>query len=480
MTYNINALISNKFDVLVIGGGVIGAGVALDAATRGLRTALIEKNDFASGTSSKSSKLIHGGLRYLNNYQFKTVFDCSREKTLLKHLAPHLIDSIDFILPYKSFKQRAKYCAGLWLYDTMAFDGVHKHLSLKNTVDLLDRNIDVDGSFVVRDAITTDYRLVMHLLNMAKCFGAVISNYTKADEILYNQDMKAVGVRSNGHIIQADTIVNCTGAWTTNAGDIKTIKSKGVHIFVDNKFIKHSMIIQSSDNRIIFCIVKDNGILIGTTDTKYTGNVNKVVPTDTDIKFLLENVNNYFNTKLSTYDVRYSFAGLRTLVDRGLETQNTSRDFEIVDNNMLSVIGGKMTTYRLIAKNVVDRITKTKCITNKLRLFPTNIQTRLHKTYGSLATGITLDKRFDDSDYFIDEIRHVVDNEMAVHLTDALIRRTGITYDYPLDKNPLVAPVAAEMYKLLNWDKKQLYKEIDDYYDYVSNYLISPAIRSTV
>lgn len=465
--------LKNKFDVLVIGGGITGAGVALDAASRGLRTALIEKNDFASGTSNRSSNLIHGGLRYLSNFQFKTSFESSREKTLLKKLAPHLIKDIEFILPCNSLADRLKYSAGLWLYDLMAFDKFHKHLNKYDTESHVGSNTTFKDSFLFHDARTIDYRLVMHVLKMAEAHGAVIANYTKADEVLFNGDMKVTGVLSNNNVIAADNVINCAGAWISQAGDVKVARSKGTHIFVNKKFVRKSVVLPSDDGRIIFCIVKDDGVLIGTTDKKYDGNVNKVVPTIDEAQFLINNVNKFLFDKISVDDIRYSYAGLRPLIESSDDTAAASRDFKIINNNMISVVGGKMTTYRIMAEKAVDQITTTKSCTKDIKLFPTNVDHPLFNRYGSMASNIDINNRFKSSDKFWkDEIRYVIKHEHAIHLTDVLLRRTGIAYAYDLDDNPLVHEVAVEMSKILDWNMAKTHDEIDEYYKYISSLLV--------
>lgn len=368
------------FDVLVIGGGITGCGIALDAASRGLNTILIEKNDFGSGTSSKSSKLIHGGLRYLKQFQFKTTYEASQEKTLLKTLAPTLIEDIPFILPYWSLKNRFLYSAGLWIYDLMAglpTGLIHKRLSKDETFKVFPAlRQDYKGSFKYFDARTNDKELVFAVANKAMEFGAILKHRTQMTGFIRHNG-RVVGVTTNDFSIIAHKVINATGVWCDEVRASEqpvVMPSKGIHLIVSTERlgITTAAMLPTFDNRIFFLIPQNNGTtIIGTTDTKYDGDIDNPLANLDDILYLLRCVNDMLpTTKLSIDDVIDTYAGLRPLIANSKTVFKSSRDHKIFEDSdgLINIIGGKLTTYRKMAKDVVDRITDKKSITNKIKL----------------------------------------------------------------------------------------------------------------
>lgn len=378
-------LLDLAVDILVIGGGITGCGIALDAASRGLKVVLIEKNDLGSGTSSKSSRLIHGGLRYLKQFQFKTTFEASREKTLLKKLAPNLIEDIPFVLPYWSLKNRFMFSAGLWIYDLMAGlprGLIHKHLNREETFDLLPLlRQDIKGSFKYYDAKTHDRYLVLTVAEKAQEFGAVIRTNTPMTGFIKHGG-KIVGVTTNDSPILARHVINATGVWSDRTREPESpfgflpsrIKpSKGVHLMVstDRLNIKAAAMLPTFDDRIFFLVPQSTYTIIGTTDTKYDGDLDNVTAETEDIDYLLKCVNdNMPDIKLGMSDVIGTYAGLRPLINSPKSVFKSSRDHKIFEDSdgLISIVGGKLTTYRRMAKDVVNMLTDKKSITHEIKL----------------------------------------------------------------------------------------------------------------
>lgn len=383
-----DALTDERFDLLILGGGITGAGVALDAATRGLRVALIDKGDFASGTSSVSSKLVHGGIRYLEHGDFRLVYEALHERGHLLHNAPHLVHPLRFVIP---FYQEArvpswKWRLGLTLYDLLAGAGnIHRSHPLDlhrlqrevpslNTVGLL-------GGSDYYDAQMDDARLCIEVLQTAASHCACLSNYVEAlafekqDGVI--QSVRAID-RLNGRefSIRARQVLNVTGPWVDHVcrldGDNRgphLQPTKGVHAVVSNPGLHSAfLLLHPHDGRVLFVIpwleeLAGSGLksklLIGTTDTLTTEAPDRLAVSDAEIAYLLDAYNHFFTPALTPAAVQGSFAGLRPLIrSRPNEPSSKTREFRIIrsDSGLLSVAGGKYTTYRRMAEVVTDRI----------------------------------------------------------------------------------------------------------------------------
>jgi glycerol-3-phosphate dehydrogenase len=373
-----------SFDVVVIGGGITGAGVALDAATRGLRVALIEKADFGSGTSSRSSKLIHGGLRYLQRLELGLVRESLHERETLRRIAPHLARKLAFVVPVYDPPIRSplgaskfKIGLGLSLYDLLAGRqsmGRHFWIEQDHATAFAAglRRDSLRGCFVYYDGLTDDSRLVIEIIKEAAARGAAVANYAAAVSIDATARGSAVEVQDQlgggPFDLRARVIVNATGVWSDEVtrmsvpGAPPALRpSKGVHIVIpfDAISVTSAVLIPSlGEDRFLFVIPWHGRVVIGTTDSDYEGDLNDPKPTEGEISRLIESARFYFpDSNLSRKDVISSFAGLRPLAAGGGTSTDLSRRERILENEsgLISVIGGKLTTYRHIAERVVDR-----------------------------------------------------------------------------------------------------------------------------
>ncbi|NUM57685.1 MAG: glycerol-3-phosphate dehydrogenase/oxidase [Bdellovibrionaceae bacterium] len=400
---NIIEIEQETFDVLIVGGGINGAGIARDAAMRGMKVALIEQNDFASGTSSRSSKLIHGGIRYLENLEFKLVFEALSERSLLFEIAPHLVHPLKFMIPlFKSSRVGMfKMGLGMWLYDLLALfqaPEIHDRLSRKQTILSQPevRNVDLVGSFTYFDAYMDDDRLVHETLRSASESGAKIVNYIKAIEYSFNGQIHSIRAQDffSGSIvnIKAKQVVSCVGPWTDLFAPLidkewkKVLRpTKGIHLIVDRKkFNLHQAVVMGAEtgNRIIFGIPRGDFVIIGTTDTDYQEDPFLVRTDKEDVQYLLKIVNSYFpQVNLTQADLISSYSGVRPLVkDEASSTGKTSREHVIIKgkNDVFFVVGGKYTTYRKIAEEVVDKLIKELSIEEKVLFGKTKSKTPIN------------------------------------------------------------------------------------------------------
>ncbi|MBT7815469.1 MAG: glycerol-3-phosphate dehydrogenase/oxidase, partial [Polaribacter sp.] len=378
-----NDLQATEFDLLIIGGGITGSGIALDAASRGMKVALIEKNDFASGTSSKSTKLIHGGLRYLKQFDFWLVKEVGTERAIVHKLAPHLVIPEKMILPLIDGGTYGSWLTsvGLKVYDILASvegEDKRKMLTKKEALEkepLLPKNI-LNGAGYYAEYRTDDARLTIEVLKTALDYNAKIINYTVAKEFIY-EDNRVVGAKvkdtlsGNEFNIKAKYVVNACGPWVDELRQINHSKigkrlhlTKGVHLVVahDKLPVKQSVYFDVPDGRMMFAIPRGKVTYFGTTDTNYQKDKNHVNTTLVDAMYLISAVNNMFpEINLSLEDVQSSWAGLRPLIhEEGKSASELSRKDEIFvsDTELISIAGGKLTGYRKMAERIVDLVTK--------------------------------------------------------------------------------------------------------------------------
>lgn len=379
-TENLKKFEEQEFDIAIIGGGITGAGAARDASMRGLKVALVEANDFASGTSSRSSKLIHGGIRYLENLEFGLVFEALNERRRLFEMAPHLVHPLRFILPVYEGDRVGMFKLGLgmWAYDALAMFEVpkmHQRLSKFETAEKVPSILKKGllGAYEYSDAYMDDDRLVMETLRSAHQFGTVAANYVKATSAEFEGERVSAllceDLLTKKKIkIRAKHFLSTVGPWTDKvATDLfkkwKPIlrPSKGIHLTLDrNRLPLKDAVVMSTraDKRIVFGIPRHEMIIIGTTDTDFTGDPGKVNVTAEDVKYLLGIVDQYFpEAKIQEADIIASYAGVRPLVADDSETESaTSREHVILEDprNITFVAGGKYTTYRHMAAQIVD------------------------------------------------------------------------------------------------------------------------------
>jgi len=376
----LNLMKREEYDLVIIGGGINGAGVARDAASRGMKVAVIEAEDFAVGTSSRSSKLIHGGIRYLENYEFHLVFEALSERALLFDIAPNLVHPLRFVLPLYKGNRVGMFLMGLgmWAYDALSlFEAPepHERLSAAESCQRLPllQPKGLQGSYVYSDAYMDDDRLVHETLRSAVALGARVVNRARAKDVVMN-DGKITAVIAHDaksgkdFEIRGKHFVSTVGPWTDRVAtdllkDWKKIlrPSKGVHLtFKRSRFDVKDAIVMAADDekRIVFGIPRHEMYIIGTTDTDFSGDPKDVSVTPEDVKYLLEVASHYFpGAKLTKDDIISSYAGVRPLVDDGSVTESkTSREHVILNDprNITFVAGGKYTTYRRMALDTVE------------------------------------------------------------------------------------------------------------------------------
>ncbi len=514
-----------QYDVLVIGGGVTGAGVALDAATRGMSVALVEKRDWASGTSSRSGKLIHGGLRYLEQLNFGLVREALKERRLiLKTLAPHLAVPLRFIYPIKHrLWERVYMGSGVMLYDTMGGAGAvphHTHLTMSKIRELapgLDESALVGGiSFY--DVQIDDARHTMELVRTAASRGADVAAALAVDDLLV-EDGAVVGARvvdteTGEHIsIRAKVVVNAAGVWSDKiramapgTPGFSVRASKGIHLMVPRDRIDSniSLFVRAEDS-VLFVRIWGDHWLIGTTDTTWTENLDHPAATSTDVEYLLRNVNRVLKRKLTVEDIDGVFSGLRPLVtDDTSVNSKLSREHavEMSPPGLITVAGGKYTTYRVMAKDVLDEAgpylgNTTPCTTETVRMvgaigldqatarirreapglgWSAELVEHLLRRYGSMVADI-LDLVADRPElrepvpaaprYIQAEIVYAVTHEGALHIDDVLTRRTHIAIDTPHRGLESVEAIGALVAAELGWDAARTAEEVEHYRDRV-------------
>ncbi len=520
----LDALSTHTFDILVVGGGITGTGIARDAALRGLKVALVEKDDFASGTSSKSSKLIHGGLRYLEHAEFKLVFESVNERKRLMKLARHLVRPQPFLVT--NFKGDPRWLLtldiGLWIYDALCFFGAyrnHRTYGAAKTHQLEPwlKTDGLNGGILYYDCVTDDARLTLENALDARALGAVVLNHAKADKLVRDGTDRITGVHvvdtETGTSIQVATkvVINASGPWSDEVrallGEAPILKpTKGVHVVVDSKRLPVEnalMLLSPRDRRAVFCIPWGLGrSVVGTTDTYFDGSPDKVEPTKEDIDYLLETANTYFpESKLSPDDVLSTWSGLRPLLkpaDATAGASDVSREHMLYERpGFLTIAGGKLTTYRIMAMEVVDRAahqlgSQVKSTTAE-RPLPgaegiSESDEALHslesalgnsprsryfvQTYGSRATEVLARIRHDPSagegldpelPYLLAQVDEAVDHEFARTLDDVMSRRVPLVLRGRDQGLGAAAKIAARMALRLGWSEQRVAEEIAKY-----------------
>ncbi|MEU4236265.1 glycerol-3-phosphate dehydrogenase/oxidase [Actinoplanes sp. NPDC026619] len=520
------SLAAEELDVLVIGGGVVGAGAALDAATRGLSTGLVEARDFAGGTSSRSSKLIHGGLRYLEMLDFGLVREALRERgLLLQRLAPHLVRPVPFLYPLRHRGWERLYAgAGLALYDTLALSGWgaglprHRHLTRTEALKAFPalRPESLAGAIRYYDAQVDDARHTMFLVRTAAAYGAQVAARTEVTGFL-REGRRVVGVRARDNEtgaeleIRARTVINATGVWTSDIqslmkgerGQFKITASKGIHLVVPrDRIAGHTGMILRTATSVLFVIPWDRHWIIGTTDTPW--NLDKAHPSASahDVDYLLDEVNKSLATPLTRDDVQGVYAGLRPLLSADAATTAKLSREHAVDTlapGLVLVAGGKYTTYRVMAADAVDAAVRdldtrvpASCtdqvpllgaagyraawnrraqLARRAGLHVGRIE-HLLKRYGTLIDEVLGLVEADPSlaepltgapDYLRAEVVYAVTHEGARHLDDVLTRRTRISIE-TADRGVTAARTTADLIAgALGWTAADAEREIAAY-----------------
>ncbi|MFW9778926.1 MAG: FAD-dependent oxidoreductase [Candidatus Heimdallarchaeota archaeon] len=524
----ISNLQSQEFDILVVGGGITGAGVARDAALRGYSVALAEKLDFGSGTSSGSSKLVHAGLRYVPQKEFRFVREASRERRKILEMAPHVTSPLKFFFPFHSdiWSTRRKIKIGIWLYDILAgfrnhmfhkFLGIEKALRLIPTI----REEEFQGAGIYGDGRMDDARLSLEVILSAQDHGASVLNYCEVVSFKTDQSGDKITsanvhdkIKDQKFAIKTRAVVIACGHWTDeilhmldpNAPPRVRI-TKGIHL-ITKKFYdgEYAVVIPIRDKRVNFVIPFGDFNLVGTTDTDYTGDLDFVPVLEDEIDYIVDAINFIFPGSLSKEDIVSAYSGLRPLIispDAKSES-DVSRKHEIFAprSNLFAITGGKFTTFRAMAKDVVDRLgdffgKKEKCMTDETPLHGWSALSRRYwenwkviavedmkiryglsqdiaihllrygENYEQICQFIKENPELDDrisSDrpYILAEVDNAVRNEQAVTLNDFMLRRTQLQLSNHQGLD-CIEPIVDRMAYLLGWaaDKKE--REIASY-----------------
>ncbi|MFC7374872.1 glycerol-3-phosphate dehydrogenase/oxidase [Brachybacterium sp. GCM10030268] len=530
------ATAENPLDILVVGGGVNGAGAAFDAATRGLSVGLVESRDWANGTSSRSSKLMHGGLRYLQMLDFKLVAEALRERDLLlEHTAPHLVRPIKFVFPFfKKVVDRAFIGSGVMLYDAMQSVGrkravpMHRHLLHEKMLEVfpaLDGEKAV-GALEYYDAEVDDARFVMMLVRSAAQLDASVANYTAVIDYLHDERGRVTGARMRDQEtgeefeVHARETILAGGVWTQEQQELagadaglEVLASKGIHITVARDRIPAAPdtgIITQTEKSVLFIIPWDEYWVIGTTDTPWTQDPRTVGATAEDIDYVIEHANAVLADDLTREDVIGVYSGLRPLlqpVKKGNDSGSTkvSREHTVmeIEPGLSAIAGGKYTTYRVMAEDVVDFALKDsepdrKSLTRSLPVIGAQGFTALQREKDRLAARYGFDEvrmerllsRYGallpdvlaliDEDpslgeplehaarYLRAEVLYAVRAEGARHLADILQRRTRLDYETPDRGTDAAEEIAALVGPDLGWDEDARRREIDSYREFIA------------
>jgi glycerol-3-phosphate dehydrogenase len=506
-------------DVLIIGGGITGAGVALDAVTRGYTVGLVERSDFAGGTSSRSTKLVHGGLRYLPQWQLGLVREAAIERDRLLRLAPHLVTPLPFVLPLYAGLRRPLGIevpgffqplhpllvrTGLWLYDLLAMTDLRHETMSPHVLHAEFPNLRTEGltaAYRYYDAQTDDVRLTHAVLNAARRAGALTLNYAEARTIAPGSP-SIITVRdrhgSSETRVRARHIVNAAGVWAEEVAHLSgdapfhIQHSKGTHLVLDLPLAATSALVipETDDGRLAFLVPWRDRWILGTTDESYDGNLSAPRPTAGEARYLLDHLNRYLRLPVGPEAIVGAYAGLRPLVRRGASRPaEVSRSHEVVEhpNAMVSIIGGKLTTYRKMAKDTVDALVRrdsrrTPCRTGDLQLDPDAAASPveqaaleagltlkdasyLHASYGSAAVRIMGIHQEDpshrarlvsDLPVLAAEVVYACREEQAVSLTDWLMNRSRLAILDRRRGQDCAPRVAALMAGELGWSEAEV------------------------
>ncbi|MBK6686240.1 MAG: glycerol-3-phosphate dehydrogenase [Deltaproteobacteria bacterium] len=534
----LDEIADQTFDLVIIGGGINGAGVAHDASLRGRKVLLLEQRDLAFGTSSRSSKLIHGGLRYLESYQFRLVFEGTNERAALRKIAPHLVRPLLFALPVYEGGRFPLWMmdVGLWMYDGLSlFKAEKKHITLRSPKRILEREPllnpeGLTGGIIYYDCMTDDARMTLENALAASQLGAPVITRAQVTAIEgQNGELATVHFRDrlSGRELKVfgKGVVNCTGAWTDHLRQMAQVESavirptKGVHVVVEReKLHTHhaNALVAPQDGRVFFAIPWSGRTVIGTTDTDWKGDPSELSVTRADVEYLLTAVNHNFpSAKLVPNDVFATWAGLRPLiqVDQAASESEVPREHQIyTDGRMVTVAGGKLTTYRRMAAETAeaalaaaglpigaskshkallpgargishdfDALAET--IAKEAEL-PADIAARLANVYAARAPQVLRYLKDDrklaervaaDRDVIWAEVLHAVDHELALSVDDILVRRTSLSLTAKDQATGAAERVADLIGPRLGWGPGERQAALDEYAHSIA---LSRAFRS--
>ncbi len=473
-TVQLDQLQRDDWDVLVIGGGIVGSGVARDAAMRGLKVALIDRHDFAFGTSSRSSRLLHGGLRYLAQGRIGLVREASKEKLTLHNIAAHLASPLPFVFPTYRHTPWSKWklSIGVRIYDLLCGRrnlGSSSTLSMHDLVEKMPgiNTKNLTGGVRYFDGLTNDARLVFDTLHSAAKHGAIVRNYTTfvaAERVGANWACR-VSDASNGHEIElnARVIVNAAGCWADRMpqSGVKLRLTKGIHLVVEQeRFPTSEAVVMAEGQRILFAIPWGERVILGTTDTDYDGSLEDVPTGEQDITYVLDVTNRAFpGAGLECSDVLAHWAGVRPLIAAGKTKKgtpsNTSRNHQVrmPQPGWIDVAGGKLTTYRLMAEQTVDRVGK-QLQSHQLPACRTADEPLITAAEAEGISGVVPPQVTREA------VEYYCQQEWARHLDDVMLRRSSWHY-YHKDSAALADQVATWMAELLSWDTARREEELN-------------------
>jgi glycerol-3-phosphate dehydrogenase len=504
-----------EWDVIIIGGGATGLGAAVDAACRGYKTLLVERFDFAKGTSSRATKLVHGGVRYLAQGNIKLVRDALKERGLIIKNAPHVSSSMQFVIPNYTLWEKIYYGIGLKVYDAMSGKlglGNTNIVSAKKAAEYLPEieKKNLYGAVIYTDGQFDDARLAINLAQTAVENGATVLNYMAVTGLLKDNN-KVTGVickdtfSDNVYQLKAKVVINATGVFVDhvmhmdkNDGDNIVAPSQGIHIVIEKRFFtgdKALMVPKTTDGRVLFAVPWHDYVIVGTTDTAVSKIDIEPLPLRTEVDFILQNLNKYLSVDIKSTDVKSVFVGLRPLVKRkgAKNTSLLARDHTIIisDSKLITITGGKWTTYRKMAEEVINNaalvgnLPKQKSTTTNLHIHgytTEKIEEDYLKFYGADAKAIKKlyvennlwqEKIHSKFEYTKAQVIWAVRNEMAQTIEDILARRIRMLFldaTAAMEAAPIVAQIMAlEMNKNVNW----INTEIHTFNTLAKQYLLS-------
>ena len=505
------------WDIIVIGGGATGLGTAVDAASRGFKTLLLEKHDFAKGTSSRSTKLVHGGVRYLAQGDISLVLEALKERGLMMQNAPHLVQNQKFVIPNYRWWGGPFYTIGLKMYDMMAGKlglGPSEHISKEEVMQIIPNLVEEDlrGGVIYHDGKFDDSRLAINLAQTVFDHGGYAINYCGVTGLIKDEEGLVTGLQCDdsetgkSYTLKAKAVINATGVFVDSILKMDDaerkkmiVPSQGIHIVLNRDFIKGDtsiMIPNTSDGRVLFAIPWHNKVVVGTTDTLIKEATEEPRALDEEIDFILETAADYLCKSPKRKDVLSVFAGLRPLAapeDEDMETKEISRSHKIMISlsGLITIIGGKWTTYRQMGEDSVNKaillanLPERPCITSSLPIhgFRKNVNFKDHLyVYGSDMNKIQIiiskdlelkEQIHPDLPYIKAEIVWAARSEMARTIEDFLARRTRALFLDARTSKEMAIEVAAIMAKELGRDKKWEKEQLKIYNELAEGYLLT-------
>jgi glycerol-3-phosphate dehydrogenase len=500
------------WDVLIIGGGASGLGAAVDAASRGYRTLLLEKYDFAKGTSSRSTKLVHGGVRYLQNGDVSLVIEALKERGIMRKNAPHLVQDLSFVIPSYDWWNSPFYGIGLKIYDMMAGNlglGPSTLLDRQETIDLIPnvKKEGLRGGVIYHDGQFDDARMAISLAQTAENHGASLLNYFSVTGMNKENNMIS-GVQAKDELsgktysIEAKVVINATGVFSDEVIQMdqrdakkRIVPSQGVHIVLDKRFLSgpHAIMVpHTSDGRVLFAVPWNGYVVVGTTDTQIKEALVEPIAQEEEIQFILDNAGMYMTTPPTRDDIKSVFSGLRPLAapeNDGSATKEISRHHKVIvsTSGLVSILGGKWTTYRKMAEDIINTaqsvggLPERGCITHNLPVhgydYNSDWTDPLHVYGVDIDKIIKLDPEGNTSlskevHLTKNQVIWAVREEMAMTVEDVLARRTRVLFLNASESLILAPTVAAIMGKEMGKDSSWITTQIENYTTLTQNYLM--------